>query len=143
MQAGERGDGILVRLLHLRLRVAQQNAEPVVAQARLSWPRQLEPPSARGGTVGTGRDPPGALPLSGDRLFDTPLRFTSVQAAPGVSAHPHDLIHQIEERVRVHEQRQAAGRGDDDGDEARGRRLVNLRRRRLPGFLPSPGRERA
>ena len=51
------------------------------------------------------------------------------------SAHPHDLIDQVEERIRVQEQHQAAGGGDDDRDEARRRGLPDLRR--LSFFLLS------
>ena len=46
----------------------------------------------------------------------------------GASAHPCDLIDQIEERVRIQEQRHTAGGGDDDRDQTGGRGLPDLYR---------------
>ena len=63
--ACERGDGVLVRLLPLRLWVARQDADAVVPQPLLARLRKLEPPPSRLGAVGhrpgdrgRARDPP-------------------------------------------------------------------------------------
>ena len=77
--------------------------------------------------------------------LDPVRRLTTLEAVGGVSplvpetsAHPRHLVDQVEERGRVQEQRQAAGRGDDDCDEAGRRGLPNSGI--LPfGPLPVPG----